>query len=1082
MKMGFSERQKVSQQLEDISETMKEQVKLAKDKQKLKTNTLFKRIFSFIFPLSRLLGKRAIHLSDFGYSDTELSVSHLYDTVQSTIDTNLSKANFSSSPVTAIFGNYDAIITEINRKNRCCMYFIDLLILLCFSVGIALILVKFDGVFWQNGFTWRTYIYITIFFLVVVFNRVLEFFTLSQDFKIKARSKIVLQILVYYKLIISDLSFLRGSDNNLIYRLFYWEAEEYSQYYGYLQVSFFIFYIGCFVVAIGAFLIKIETSMHYFAIFMLLTMTVLLPISYFRSKYVNRYRETLNQERATIYELIHKFRSATYTNLKKHYMAKLQAVQLSKIPALKTVYTFIVLMDAFSSGFIIGTPALIIGYLLITNWAFLCGGGIIDEKHYFSNRLVYKEFVAMVIIHSFTFMRLRRFFALLSGSFKHRSSKQAYNAFFLNDSIVQRSVVKDPTLGIGEIEIQDCSVFERLHNRPNYHSLESWFKQDSKIGKDPLQKFDPFAACPKPFAQDQKLESGKNEDGDLNRQESSRGTIVNVIQHLTLKISSGHRICVYQNKHKSAINGFIKMLIGENITTCGSIRFHGKISFFSKEKMPFLVGKTIRNNILFGEDYDMERYDLILSRMRINFNKYRGRDFYQLSEQASNIKTDDRLNILIARFLYRDSNIYIIEDLFTDINFSIVEDLVERLFKNFFQGKTIIYVAKVPELVAMADQVLRFSSDYKYTIKRQNHNSPVVDGTPKEEKKEHPKIYTSQGKIKNSIFLENASYEEELAIHKKLQLQKKDIESKIGEHTNIIEKIAYGIYLTNKRRQEGKNVDQTPEIKDKDLIKFVIKLFFEKGLLRCLLMKFTVLSTLSSLPLIFSEYLIMVAIWGENFEIRLDFWKAFLVISLFLLSIIILSIKSHFITRIYLKFVGEIHEKILQTLLLGDYNWISRFMFHDILSKTNEHLMSLDIHTFRTLVVLGEVFSYLILSFCFIIYMYSILIPLILIGLYSWMIVLAFKILLPSYFRAVSLTYYCQSKRNDFMFQLLNLVFGHRITGKMQSLNVRFLRLFENLIKSERLGLNDFKNLLLRVTIIPRILLSLSIVILTLLF
>ena len=144
--------------------------------------------------------------------------------------------------------------------------------------------------------------------------------------------------------------------------------------------------------------------------------------------------------------------------------------------------------------------------------------------------------------------------------------------------------------------------------------------------------------------------------------------------------------------------------------------------------MTFLIGKTIRDNILFGEVYNPDQYDEVLNAIGINFDRYNGRDFYQVAERAINLKSDDRLNILLARFLYRDSNIYVAEDLFTDVDHGLLETLINRVVKRFLRGKTLIYVAKHPQLVGLANLIIKFGSRYQYDITRIDKPNVQLEG------------------------------------------------------------------------------------------------------------------------------------------------------------------------------------------------------------------------------------------------------------------------------------------------------------------------------------------------------------------
>lgn len=85
-------------------------------------------------------------------------------------------------------------------------------------------------------------------------------------------------------------------------------------------------------------------------------------------------------------------------------------------------------------------------------------------------------------------------------------------------------------------------------------------------------------------------------------------------------------MCIYKNENKRIISGFIDVLMGKNYISFGEIRMASSISYLNPKKMHYLVGKTIRDNILFGHKFNIERYDEILKFLGVQFGNYEGQD------------------------------------------------------------------------------------------------------------------------------------------------------------------------------------------------------------------------------------------------------------------------------------------------------------------------------------------------------------------------------------------------------------------------------------------------------------------------
>ena len=52
------------------------------------------------------------------------------------------------------------------------------------------------------------------------------------------------------------------------------------------------------------------------------------------------------------------------------------------------------------------------------------------------------------------------------------------------------------------------------------------------------------------------------------------------------------------------------MILGELPATSGKIQVSGKIAYSSQ--IPWLFSDSVRNNILFGEDFDAEKYEEVV--------------------------------------------------------------------------------------------------------------------------------------------------------------------------------------------------------------------------------------------------------------------------------------------------------------------------------------------------------------------------------------------------------------------------------------------------------------------------------------
>ena len=346
------------------------------------------------------------------------------------------------------------------------------------------------------------------------------------------------------------------------------------------------------------------------------------------------------------------------------------------------------------------------------------------------------------------------------------------------------------------------------------------------------------------------------------------------------------------------------------------------------------------------------------------------------------------------------------------------------------------------------------------------------------------RVYTSKERVKNSIFFDNASYEEELFVFKEIEQQRKVIEAKEIEKKNFLEKITYGIYLISKLRQDGQNLEEIPIQKISALFcwkPLQVSIRNRKSFLQffaCILLNFFACSLIGVF-----EYYFLVKCWDhQSFEFRID--HSIFILMIIIASLIVLNqLTKHLLwSNLYFGFVKDCHHKTISQLLKPHFSWVDRIRFYRVLNKTSQHSFILDTKIFNGIHNITYNASWVIFSFLSLIYIYSFLLPLIIISLYCFMVYYVYKKIMPSYLKATSLESFNKKKAEDFIFQLLNQIQNHRMTLAINTLNHKFLRIIENNLKTSKLVNSDYLTLFLEVTHLLGILFVICIALLSLVF
>ena len=138
----------------------------------------------------------------------------------------------------------------------------------------------------------------------------------------------------------------------------------------------------------------------------------------------------------------------------------------------------------------------------------------------------------------------------------------------------------------------------------------------------------------------------------------------------------------------------------------GEIRIVGKITSIYQE--PLLINDTVRNNILFSNEYDRAKYRRILKVCRLNedISTMAGGDMTEIGDNAANLSEGQRHRICIARALYEDGDIYLIDDCLNALDNDIASSILKEAFEGFLGEKTRLIVTNNTKILDRFDEII----------------------------------------------------------------------------------------------------------------------------------------------------------------------------------------------------------------------------------------------------------------------------------------------------------------------------------------------------------------------------------------
>lgn len=135
----------------------------------------------------------------------------------------------------------------------------------------------------------------------------------------------------------------------------------------------------------------------------------------------------------------------------------------------------------------------------------------------------------------------------------------------------------------------------------------------------------------------------------------------NTLEDLNLEIEKGKLYAVI-GMVGSGKSSFLSAILGEISLAEGQVKVNGGISYASQEAWVF--GATVRQNILFGQSYERQRYQKVIKACALvrDFKQFPQGDQTVVGERGSSLSGGQKARINLARALYRQSDIYLLDD------------------------------------------------------------------------------------------------------------------------------------------------------------------------------------------------------------------------------------------------------------------------------------------------------------------------------------------------------------------------------------------------------------------------------------
>ncbi|KAH0816952.1 hypothetical protein GEV33_005840 [Tenebrio molitor] len=166
---------------------------------------------------------------------------------------------------------------------------------------------------------------------------------------------------------------------------------------------------------------------------------------------------------------------------------------------------------------------------------------------------------------------------------------------------------------------------------------------------------------------------------------------INVLSDITFTAASGELVGVVGTTG-SGKSTLLQMILKEMDLEEGNVCVRGTISYAPQDS--WIFSASIRQNILFGQDMDKEKYHRVLRccALERDLSLFPHGDQTLVGERGIMLSGGQKARVNLARAVYRDADIYLLDDPLSAVDSHVARHIFETCFLDYLKNKCIVLV------------------------------------------------------------------------------------------------------------------------------------------------------------------------------------------------------------------------------------------------------------------------------------------------------------------------------------------------------------------------------------------------------
>jgi len=150
----------------------------------------------------------------------------------------------------------------------------------------------------------------------------------------------------------------------------------------------------------------------------------------------------------------------------------------------------------------------------------------------------------------------------------------------------------------------------------------------------------------------------------------------------------------------------LSAIAGEVPDLRGTVTCRGRLVYVPQ--IAWVFSGTIRENILFGQPYDEDRYNSVLNSCALmqDIQQFPDSDQTVVGECGAVLSGGQRARVSLARAVYADADIYLLDDPLSAVDFKVGQHIFRQCIKGLLGDKTRVLICHKEQYMKEADEVV----------------------------------------------------------------------------------------------------------------------------------------------------------------------------------------------------------------------------------------------------------------------------------------------------------------------------------------------------------------------------------------